>query len=489
MKDHRMSERLNRIGLLADRALTAPRLAFFFAGLYLIAFLIPFPLARWYSIPYVSFASITNSAPSAAVGLALAGLALVGLNVQLWRIARRQPSRTLRRWMFAGWLAAALCALFTFPGQSTDMGDYIFRAHMLVHLHVNPLTTPPSAVIAWNSFPYLSWYKDVDAYGPLWHLLASVAHTLAGENLFLNYLAFKLIGMISIGVSAWFIQAILQRVAPTYVEAGLALWLWNPLVLNEGVINGHNDLVLWAVMLAGVWLLVRQRALPGLLVLVAAGLIKVTAWVVLPVAAIWLIRQRGWIKALRVGVPALLIGAGMVWFAYLPLGGWTRLVDIARERSWWPTQTWTAAVFFTLRDVQHVSHDTVVQVVISAATLFFLITAGLVIWKVRDLRAGLWGVVLAYLLIGTHWFQSWYGVGLIALTALIPDGALAAYAFFFTFFMLLQPIAAQYYVSHLMLPPGGRDVRMAAITLLLPQIAALVLVGFKRRQMSLKNLT
>ena len=479
----------NSIGSLADRMLTAPRLAFLFVGLYLIAYLLPFPLTQWYSTPHVSFALVTDFAPLAAVGLALTGLVLIGLNAQLWRIARRQPGPTLRRWLFAGWLAAAFCALFTFPGQSTDIGDYIFRAHMLVHLHVNPLTTPPSAVIAWSSFPFLGWYKDVDAYGPLWHLLAGVAHTLAGENLFLNFLAFKLIGLISIAVSAWLIQAILQKVAPAYVEAGLALWLWNPLVLNEGVINGHNDLVMWAVMLAGIWLLIRQRTLPGLLVLVAAGLIKINAWVALPVVAIWLIRQRGWLKALRVGVPAMLLGAGLVWIAYLPLGGWTRLIDIARERSWWPTQTWTAAIFFTLRDVQHVPHETVVQVVIGAATLLFLIVAGLVIWKVRDLRAGLWGVALAYLLIGTHWFQSWYAVGLMALTALIPAGALAAYAFFFTFFMLLQPIAAQYYIAYLTLPPGGQDVRMAAITLLLPQLAAVVLVVIKWRKTAVKNVT
>ena len=134
-------------------------------------------------------------------------------------------------------------------------------------------------------------------------------------------------------------------------------------------------------------------------------------------------------------------------------------------------------------------HETVVQVVISAATLVFLITAALVIWKVRDLRSGLWGVTLAYLLIGTHWFQAWYGVGLIALTALIPDGALAAYAFCFTFFMLLQPVAAQYYVSRLTLPPGGSDVLMAAMTMLVPQIAALVLVVFKWRKAALKPAT
>ena len=482
MQNYPVKERLRTIASWVDRVFIAPRLAIVFAGLYLSAFLIPFPLAQWYNIPHISFAQITNFAPWAAAGLILAGVALVSVNAQLWRIARRQPGKPLRRWIWIGWLAAAVCALFTVPGQSTDIGDYIFRAHMLAHLQANPLTTPPSAVIQWSSFPYLGWYTDVDTYGPLWHGLAAIAHLLSGENVLVNFLAFKLIGVISIGVSAWFIQAILRQVAPQYIEAGLALWLWNPLVLNEGVINAHNDLMMWAVVLAGIWLLLRQRAVPGLMVLVAAGLIKITAWVTLPVAAVWLIRQRGWIKALRVGVPAMLLGTVMVWLAYLPLGGLARLVEVARARSWWPTQTWTAAIFFTLRDVQHIPHEVVVQDVIGAATLVFLIAVGVILWRVRDLRASLWGVVLAYLLIGTHWFQAWYAVGLIALTALIPDGALAGYTFVFTFFMLLQPIAAQYYVSHLTLLPGGRDALLAAVTLLVPQIAALVLVVIKWRK-------
>ncbi len=113
MKNQRVSGLLNRIGPWVDRVFTAPRLAFLFAGLYLVAFLIPFPLAHWYNTPYVSFVSVTHSAPLAAVSLVLAGLALIALNVQLWRIARRQPGRTLRRWMFAGWsLRCARCLLF-----------------------------------------------------------------------------------------------------------------------------------------------------------------------------------------------------------------------------------------------------------------------------------------------------------------------------------------------------------------------------------------
>jgi hypothetical protein len=77
MKNQRMSERLNRIGALVDWSLTVSRLAFLFAGLYLIALLFPFPLAHWYSTPHISFVSISNSTPLAAAGLVLAGLALI----------------------------------------------------------------------------------------------------------------------------------------------------------------------------------------------------------------------------------------------------------------------------------------------------------------------------------------------------------------------------------------------------------------------------
>lgn len=66
----------------------------------------------------------------------------------------------------------------SFPGQSIDMADYSFRAHRLVHLGKNPLTAPPSAVIPFDSCPYLSWYRVVDPYGPVWHWLAGGLHAL-----------------------------------------------------------------------------------------------------------------------------------------------------------------------------------------------------------------------------------------------------------------------------------------------------------------------
>ena len=469
--------RLSRFAPWIDRLFSGPGLPIVFAGVYLVAFLIPYPLLKWYAVAQASFASIANHTWWSALGLALAGLILIGLNGQMWRVARRRPGARTHRLILVGWLAASVCLLLTFPGQSTDLGDYIFRAHMLVDLGKNPLTTPPSAVIAFKDFPYLAWYKEVDAYGPLWQWLAGAAHAVVGADLLANMLAFKIIALLMTAASGALIFSLLRQLAPAYAEAGLAVWLWNPLVLNEGALHGHNDLVMVTLALAGVWLLLRHRPGAGLVVLVLAGLIKVYAWIMLPVAVVWLVRQRGWRGALKIGVPALLIGAALVELAYLPFGGLTRLLEVARDRSWWPTGTWTAALFFKLRDGLHWPHPTAVAVVIGGATLLFGLAALLVMLKVRDLRAGMWGVVLAYLLIGSHWFQPWYAVWLVVFTAIIADRRLTAYTFVLTFFMLLHPIVDEYLSPQFGSAPGSYHAGMAALTLLGPQILALILIA------------
>lgn len=448
-----------------------------FVGIYALAFLRPFPLLAWYKFPKSTFASITHYSYLAAIGLELAGLGLVWLCRQIWAVARERPGRYAASLILAGWLSVSAMLLLTYPGQSADLGDYVFRAHMLTHLGKNPMTVPPSEVIAYDDNPYIGWYWTVDPYGPVWHWLAGSVHVIAGEDILANLLAFKALAILATGASGGLVYAILRQISPRHAVAGMALWLWNPLVLNEGALHGHNDLVLVALVLAGLWLVLRGRQTFGVIVLLVAGLVKANAWMVVPVVAVWILRQSGWRKALSTIVPAVLAGALMIWLAYLPFGGWIRVLELARERSWWPTNTWTAVIFFTLRDRLDWPHELVVKVVIGSATLLFAIVSIILMVKVRNLLTGVWAVLLSYLLIGCHWFQPWYATWLIALTAIVVNRRLAAYASILTWFMLLHPIAVQYLVPQFDLPPGGRDIVMATTTLLMPQIMALRLIN------------
>ncbi len=521
---------------LVSRAWSGLGLPVLFVAIYAVVYLVRFPLLTWYNVPHTTFASLTSHHPLAAIALVLAGLASVALCWRMWRLAPSLPRRAAIPLIVGGWLGACACAILTFPGQSTDMGDYTFSAHMLVHLDRNPLITAPVDLIAWEEFPYLSWYWEPDSYGPLWQGLSRTMHTLAGENLLANFLAYKLLAAAAIGVSGWLIYAILARMATGYAVAGLALWLWNPVILNEGVIHGHNDLVLIPLVLGGIALLLRgggpndndastlsgarrtgstaqddPKPAPcavdtctgtnrpvqcrrgaailratctdvmGILLLVMAGLIKANIWIFLPVAALWLVRRRGLRRGVTTVALGLLAGAALVWLAYRPFGGWNLLANMAQRRGWWPANSWTAALFFALRDGAGWPHEIVVRWIIGGASALCALVAGIAMLRLRELRLAAWAVALAYLLIGSHWFQPWYATWVIALAAVVPSRRVAGYTLVLSFFMLLHPIIQDYVVSRLVLPPGGSHAVMAAAVLLVPQVLALGLILNRRR--------
>ena len=443
-----------------------------FVAVYALVFTAQFPLLRWHSTPAMSFAKLVGYSYLAAGGLALAGLALIMLGRTMWDTALTQPGRVTRIAILAGWTGASLALLFTYPGQSTDLGDYSFRGHMLVHLGRNPLTTPPSQVIPYKAYEYLAWYKIVDSYGPLWEYLAAGVHALTGETFLGNVLGFKAVAILCTGLSGGLVYAILRRLMPRQAVAGLALWLWNPVVLNEGALHGHNDLIVVVVTLAGLWLLLSRHERAGIVVLVAAGLVKATAWALLPVALVWVVRRVGWRRAFVVAAPPLLAGVALVWLAYQPFGGIGLLLDMARRRSWWPTGTWTAAAFYALRDGAHWPHQVVVQLVITPATALFVGISAVLLARIRDVRTCAWAVVLCYLLVGAHWFQPWYAVWAIALAVLVARPVVVSYTLVLSFFMLLHPIVIQFVASRVKLAPGGFDVVMAVTILLVPQVLA-----------------
>jgi hypothetical protein len=272
--------------------------------------------------------------------------------------------------------------------------------------------------------------------------------------------------------------------ASEHAAEGLALWLLNPLVLNESVGHGHNEVITATVILLGLWLLLRGQPKLGLTTLIVAGLVKVIAWIVVPVAVIWVVRRYGWRQgAVHLGVGGL-VGAALVWLAYVPSGGLDVLVTEARNRGWWYTGTWVAVAYQALSELRGWTHEDLLRQVIGPVTLLFGLVALVVMVKVRELRIATWGVVLAYLLIAAHWFQPWYGVTLIALTALAVERRLTRYAIVFTGFMLWQAVMGPYVILQLPfpLPPGGGHALMAAVTLLVPQLLALGMAVSASRQ-------
>jgi hypothetical protein len=154
---------------------------------------------------------------------------------------------------------------------------------------------------------------------------------------------------------------------------------------------------------------------------------------------------------------------------------------MVQRRGWWPANGWTAALFFALRDGAGWPHEIVVRWIIGGASALCALVAGVAMLRLRELRLAAWAVALAYLLIGSHWFQPWYATWVIALAAVVPSRRVAGYTLVLSFFMLLHPIVLQYIASPLALPPGGFHAVMAVAVLLVPQVLAVGLILNRRR--------
>ncbi len=86
-------------------------------------------------------------------------------------------------------------------------------------------------------------------------------------------------------------------------------WAWHPLVIWEIANNGHADALMVALLMIGVWLLVRNRRVAGAVAVALAALVKPYAVVALP--AFW--RPWDW------RAPAAAVAAAAL--CYLPYAG------------------------------------------------------------------------------------------------------------------------------------------------------------------------
>ena len=379
---------------------------------------------------------------------------------------------------------------------------------MLAEHGLSPLITTPSEVQQYAFHRYVSWSQWVDAYGPIWEYAsagvsllvraqaspAELAALAAGNDvctrqpllcsaLTAYVTAYRLLALALAAVCGLFIHAIVKRERDaTAARMALLGWLWNPLVLISTAVGAHNDVLMLAFVLLGLGLFQRQRFLLGLMALVLAAHVKITALVLLPVFGVWLIGRVGWVKAIALTVSALVITLPISWLLYVPLGGWATLPKNLFERSQLSTNSLGELVFLFLRDgLGWVKFDAQ-QPVARIFPMAFMVVAGGVLlrWLVRhrggaDLRSAPTtpttlarmsvSITMLYLLIGSYWFQPWYLAWPIALAWLRPEDRLA---------MRLLPVFA---AGTLVAVTLSDYLRNAAVPVLLPWQISVVVGG------------
>jgi len=315
-------------------------------------------------------------------------------------------------------LVFGLTLIWLYPVTATDLFQYVMRARVQVVYNANPMTVPPSRFPGDPLLPFVGEWKDIlSPYGPAWELLSGAVAALGFTSAVSGAVAYKFVAFLAYLVC----MAALFRGTRGDSRA-LLFFAWNPLVLLQGLGNGHNDLVMLAwLLLALVFWERLGNWFVAAIALSLAVLTKASAAVMAPLLLVAVLRAqptwRGRALAL-IGMAAL--GAGLTLLAYLLFWPpWESIAGVLDEMSRRYTYTIAATLRMGLRGF--LSPRVAWDAPRTAGQLITLATFGwalLQVWRTRlDLASAGFLVYFTYLVTGAS-YRIWYPIWLVPLAAL-----------------------------------------------------------------------
>jgi alpha-1,6-mannosyltransferase len=302
-------------------------------------------------------------------------------------------------------LGLHLIFLLSPPLLSSDIFNYVGYARLEVVHHLNAYVKPLAAAPTDPSYIYVGWPLHTTAYGPLFTLASMPLGWVSFPVAIWLLKSFTALASLACVALVWMCATRLGRPAlPAMLFFGL-----NPVLLAYAVGGAHNDLLMLAAMLGGVYMLLVGRE-SGLAALVVSVAVKSSAVVLLPFA---LLGSRRPTKALLWGAGAAAVIAGITLVAF---GSHVSSIlhvlhDDARLQ--------------TANDIPGVIND-IFGLGISTAELakigMLVLVPTVILLLIRTYRGGSWlenaGWATFAILVTTTWFLPWYLVWFLPLAAL-----------------------------------------------------------------------
>lgn len=235
------------------------------------------------------------------------------------------PSRplnySLKLPVLAFGLLFALTLVWLYPITANDLFRYVVRGRVWAVYGENPLVAPPDQ---FPDDPYLAFAGEFShlpsVYGPLWELIIQAPLRLGAIDIVPGAISLKLLMLLCYLILALLIGwvAIPQK---SSALSALTFFAWNPLILMQGLGNGHNDLVFMLLIVLGISFWQRRQWGVAALALTLATLAKAPAVLVIPLFGVVLLRNEAtWRQRLLKGSGAVLIGLTTTFLVYASFG-------------------------------------------------------------------------------------------------------------------------------------------------------------------------
>ena len=246
--------------------------------------------------------------------------ALFAVYAVMLRALRGEQSPAVQRLVFAAGAAALLSYVVAPVMFSTDVFAYAMYGRAMSVYGGNPYS---GAMPFPDTDPYFvqfgleylaSWY------GPVWTFISAGVTWCTGENVGATVLVFRFVAIGSALIASGFIWSCLRKSSPENATRGLVLFLWNPLLIMETGLSGHNDATMMALVLCGVWLHLRGHKAGAVMALTLSALVKFLTGMLVPLYILLVLREsKTWrergIFVLRSAIPAAAVAFAMFHFA------------------------------------------------------------------------------------------------------------------------------------------------------------------------------
>jgi len=406
-----------------------------------------FYLPAYYSTPLLDLGKLTEYRVGAGWAYLAASVALFALYYTAFVVVLGSSGRA-RLIVVGGGVVYCLTLALVYPYGAADVFDYIFYGRMMAHYGVNPFVHTAADFGSDPFLPYVAWRFLPFTYGPIWAEVSAVLSKIGGDSLLVNLLLYKGAAIFFYLATLWLIDSILRRTARKYTAAGLLLFAWNPLVVTEIAANGHNDVLMMALILLAVRLMLARRASSRMLSIPVAAVSALSKFVTGMLVPLFLVAFcRGPDEPLK-RVRQVVIGITLAFIvgivSYAPF--WQGAETLAVQRR---DALFTASIPAVLKLVLEGNfgvHDA------RFVGLPFLLAFGVYIvfeaWRlptsVTALIAASYRVTLVYLMFACLWFQPWYLIWLLSLAAIWPDLTAAHQSVLFSFTAMLNYFVFDY---------------------------------------------
>lgn len=176
----------------------------------------------------------------------------------------------------------SIILLFSYSAFSYDIFNYMFDARIVTTYAENPYEHKALDYPGDPMLSFMHWTHRTYPYGPLWLGITIPPSFVGGSFFLLTFYLFKALAITAYLISCYFIEKIAKKHKIINPEFALAFFALNPLVIIESLVSGHNDIVMVAFILTGVYLLFEQKKYTAWLFLVFSASIKFATGFLLP---------------------------------------------------------------------------------------------------------------------------------------------------------------------------------------------------------------